>query len=72
VCAVWGGDENYLEVNGYKIEAGRNLNSLDVQSGRNVCLIGSNVSLKLFGEQNKTVLIKSFALVECLIELLGC
>ena len=53
VCAVWGGDENYLEVTGYKIEQGRNLNSLDVQSGRNVCLIGSNIATKLFGEQSQ-------------------
>ncbi len=53
VCAVWGGDENYLEVTGYKIEQGRNLNSLDVQSGRNVCLIGSNIATKLFAEQSQ-------------------
>lgn len=46
---VWGGDENYLAVNGYSINLGRNLNSLDIQSGRNVCLIGSNVAEKLFG-----------------------
>src|SRR6476469_3813316 len=39
---VWGGDENYLLVNGYSIDAGRNLNSLDIQSGRNVCLLGHN------------------------------
>jgi putative ABC transport system permease protein len=58
VCAVWGGDENYLEVTGYKIEQGRNLNSLDVQSGRNVCLIGSNIATKLFGEQSKNCLDK--------------
>ena len=48
---VWGGDENYLAVNGYSIDLGRNLNSLDVQSGRNVCLIGSNVAAKLFGDR---------------------
>ncbi len=47
--AVWGGDENYLVVTGYSIEAGRNLNSLDQQSGRNVCLLGSNVAKTLFG-----------------------
>ena len=29
----------------------RNLNNLDVQSGRNVCLIGSNVATRLFGER---------------------
>jgi putative ABC transport system permease protein len=46
---VWGGDENYLAVNGYNIAAGRNLNELDIQSGRNVCVLGSNVATKLFG-----------------------
>jgi len=48
---IWGGDENYLQVNGYSVESGRNLNSLDIQSGRNVCLIGSNVASKLFGDR---------------------
>ncbi|MEO8173968.1 MAG: ABC transporter permease, partial [Sediminibacterium sp.] len=46
---LWGGDENYLAVNGYSINVGRNLNSLDVESGRSVCLMGSNVAVKLFG-----------------------
>lgn len=48
---VWGGDENYISVNGYSIDVGRNLNSLDVESGRSVCLIGSNVAAKLFGDR---------------------
>lgn len=48
---LWGGDENYLAVNGYSVETGRNLNGLDIQSGRNVCLIGSNVATKLFGDR---------------------
>lgn len=46
---IRGGDENYLAVNGYSISTGRNLNKLDVQSGRNVCLLGSDVAEKLFG-----------------------
>ncbi len=58
VCAVWGGDENYLEVNGYKVDYGRNLNSLDVQSGRNVCLIGSNIANKLFGDETSVCIDK--------------
>lgn len=48
---VWGGDENYLTVSGYNLQAGRNLNSLDQESGRNVCLIGSNVAKTLFGNE---------------------
>ncbi|GAO41480.1 ABC transporter permease [Flavihumibacter petaseus] len=47
---VWinGGDENYLDLNNYTILSGRNLNELDVSSGRNVCLIGKDVADKLF------------------------
>ncbi len=47
---VWGGDENYLNVNGYTIQNGRNFSTLDIQSGRNVCLIGYNTATKLFGD----------------------
>jgi len=50
VTTIFGGDENYLEVNGFTISQGRNLNSLDINSGRNVCLIGSNTAQKLFGD----------------------
>ncbi len=46
---VQGGDENYAELNGFSLATGRNLNRLDVESGRNVCLIGSNVAEKFFG-----------------------
>lgn len=44
-----GGDENYLAVNGFTIENGRNLSTLDVETGRDVCMIGSDVATKLFG-----------------------
>lgn len=47
---VWGGDENYIPVNGYALAAGRNFSRQDVESGRNVCLLGSNVASKLFGK----------------------
>jgi len=45
-----GGDENYLIQNGYTLAGGRNLNKLDVQSGRSVCILGNSVAQKLFGE----------------------
>jgi putative ABC transport system permease protein len=47
---VNGGDENFVELNGYKLNTGRNLNELDVESGRNVCLLGKDVATTLFGE----------------------
>jgi putative ABC transport system permease protein len=46
---VRGGDENYLLVNGFTLIAGRNFNNLDVNTGRSVCLLGSDVASKLFG-----------------------
>ena len=45
---VTGGDENYLELNGYKIAYGRNFTPTDIESGRNVCIIGSGVAEKLY------------------------
>lgn len=48
VVTIWGGDENYLNVNSFTIDQGRGLNNLDVRSGRNVCIIGINVANKLF------------------------
>lgn len=47
---VFGGDENYTDLNGFTVAYGRNLNTLDVQSGRNVCLIGRDVAKKFFGD----------------------
>ena len=48
---VQGGDENYLDLNGYEVEVGRNFNNLDVESGRSVCILGHDVSDKLFGNK---------------------
>ncbi|OIR12152.1 macrolide export ATP-binding/permease protein MacB [mine drainage metagenome] len=50
VVTIWGGDEDYLSVNAFTLREGRNLNNLDVSSGRSVCLIGNNVAAKLFGD----------------------
>jgi putative ABC transport system permease protein len=46
--SVFGGDENYLELNGYKLEYGRNLTESEVRSGTNICMIGYGVAEKLF------------------------
>lgn len=46
--SVRGGDENFLDINGYKVEVGRNLSVAEVQSGSNNCLLGYDVAKKLF------------------------
>ena len=47
---VFGGDEQYLSLNGYKIAVGRNFTKTEVKSGINVCMLGSGVAEKLFGK----------------------
>jgi len=47
---VFGGDVNYLELNGYKIAYGRNFSQDETASGISVCMIGSGVAEKLFSE----------------------
>lgn len=53
-----GGDENYLLLNGYEIAYGRALSKQDVESGRNVAVIGSDVAQKLFGDKQERALEK--------------
>lgn len=43
-----GADENYLELNGYKIAYGRNFTIDEVSAGSNVCILGSSLAEKLF------------------------
>ena len=50
---VYGSDENFVDQNGFTIAFGRGLNNLDVSSGRNVCLLGSEIAKKLFGNLEK-------------------
>ncbi len=45
-----GGDENYLNLNGYEMEGGRNFVVSDIESGSNVCVLGYAVAEKLFGD----------------------
>jgi putative ABC transport system permease protein len=53
-----GGDENYLLLNGYEVEYGRALSKTDVESGRNIAVIGSDVAEKLFGNKPERALEK--------------
>lgn len=45
---MFGGDENYLYLNGFSIYAGRNFSRQEIQSSQNVCLLGYDVATKLF------------------------
>ena len=45
---MFGADENYILLNGFTLAEGRNFNKPDVESSRNVCLLGYDVANKLF------------------------
>jgi putative ABC transport system permease protein len=47
---LFGGDENYLLLNGFTLAEGRNINNTEVHTGSNVCLLGYDVAAKLFRE----------------------
>jgi putative ABC transport system permease protein len=55
---IMGSDENYVEQNGFTMASGRAFNNLDITSGRNVCLIGSEIAKKLFGKNPEAPLEK--------------
>ena len=45
---LWGGSEHYLETAGYSLEQGRNFSPQDLEFGNHVCLLGQDVTKKLF------------------------
>jgi putative ABC transport system permease protein len=45
---LFGGDEQYLNLNGLSVMSGRNFTRQEVQGAGNVCLIGYDVAKKLF------------------------
>jgi putative ABC transport system permease protein len=45
---TFGADENYLSLNGFDIDAGRNFTRQEILSGQNVCLLGHDVAKILF------------------------
>ncbi len=53
---IFGGDENYLVLNGFTLQYGRNISHEEVRDARNVCLLGYDVAKKLFKENIQTAL----------------
>ncbi|HRN46779.1 MAG TPA: ABC transporter permease [Niabella sp.] len=47
---MFGGDENYLDLNAYKLIAGRNMTSSEIKSAQNVCIVGYEIIKRFFGE----------------------
>jgi putative ABC transport system permease protein len=52
---VFGADENYLTLNGFELDNGRNFTRQEVLSGGNFCLVGADVARKLFKDNTSKV-----------------
>lgn len=48
---LFGGDENYISLNGFTVEHGRNMSRQEVQNAGNVCLLGYDIANKLFKDR---------------------
>jgi len=56
---VMGIDENYLDVAGYTLESGRNINFEEAYGGRSVALIGQDVTKKIFPDKELDEILES-------------
>ncbi|MEO6520373.1 MAG: ABC transporter permease [Mucilaginibacter sp.] len=50
--SVLGADENYLQTGGYKLAAGRNFSSAELEHGANVVIVGDEIKSKLFKNED--------------------
>jgi putative ABC transport system permease protein len=66
-----GGDENYLELNGYKLEAGRNFTDNEVQSGRGVVVLGREVVNRCFASNPQKAIGKTVRIHNLPYEVIG-
>jgi putative ABC transport system permease protein len=54
--ALYGADENYLEVAGYELQAGRNFTEIEATEGANIAIIGTDILKKLFKNKTKNAI----------------
>jgi len=52
---VMGGDENYLAIGGFEVEAGRNFSEQELQAGRSVAILGNGMATRLFKKAAKAI-----------------
>ncbi|MFV0605867.1 MAG: ABC transporter permease [Niabella sp.] len=61
---MFGADENYLELNGYRLIAGRNMTVQEVGTAQNICILGYDVAQSFFNTDvaiavNRTIMINN-------------
>lgn len=50
--AVFGADENYIDINGFAVASGRNLSRNDLKNASQVAVLGSDIKTEIFGNNN--------------------
>ncbi|MBB1283581.1 ABC transporter permease [Flavisolibacter sp. BT320] len=69
--SLFGVDENYLELNGVELAAGRNFIRQEIRSGAETCLLGHDVAEKLFGENTYLAVGKEVRIQNKLYRVIG-
>ena len=49
---VMGGDENYINTNGFELESGRNFTDKEATGANNIAIVGNEIIKKLFKKKN--------------------
>lgn len=52
---IFGGDENYLETAGYELNKGRNFSIQEIQYGKHVVILGTEIVAKLFSKKENPI-----------------
>ena len=69
--ALIGSDENYLDLNGFSVQWGRNFSRADIVSAAAVCLLGYEVAKTLFGDDVSTATGKEVRINNNLYRVIG-
>ena len=68
---VIGGDEHYLQLNGYELSYGRDFTESDVESGSAVCVIGNVIAQKLYGDNTERAIDKMITVANAKYRVIG-
>lgn len=69
--SVNGGDENYLELNGYKLATGRNFTEVDISSAKNFAIVGKTIVDDYFKGDAEAAIGQNIRVNEVAVQIIG-
>lgn len=68
---LFGADENYLYLNGFALDAGRNFSTTEIRNAQNTCLLGYDVATRLFKLDPSNAVNKMVRINDILFRVIG-